>query len=61
MNKFPKYLMATVASHQLGDLSRELTEQERLTYGGLKLAVFGAMSGEHSYDCGAIKICVPDQ
>jgi hypothetical protein len=98
MNKFPKYLMATVASHQLGDLSREsadlcyalsetdthyigswvfglgffnvkfpktstreLTEQERLTYDGLKLAMFGAMSGENSYDCGAIKMCDPDQ
>lgn len=33
----------------------------RLTYDGLKLAMFGAMSGEHSYDCGAIKICDSDQ
>ena len=49
MNKFPK------------TSTRELTEQERLTHAGLKSAMSGAMSGEHSYDCGAIKICDSDQ
>ena len=89
----PKYMMATTAIHQLGDISseepdlcivveetetdyignwvfglgffgvkfpkattRELNEAEIAEYQGMKLAMHGAFSGKHSYDCGTINI-----
>lgn len=36
--------------------TRELTEQEKQYYNGCKLAVYGAISGKHSYDCGTLDI-----
>lgn len=89
----PKYMMATTAIHQLGDISspdpdiciissedadnyigswvfgigffnvkfpkattRELTPDEVERYNGTKLAMYGAISGEHSYDCGTLTV-----
>ena len=89
----PKYMMATKAFHQLGEISsdspdicivrsetetdyfgnwvfglgffgvrfpkestRELTEAEVQEYNGQKLAMYGAFSGNHSYDCGQINV-----
>jgi hypothetical protein len=89
----PKYMMATKAFHQLGEISnptpdicvvrsetetdyygnwvfglgffgvrfpkettRELNEAEIQEFNGQGLAMVGAFSGKHSYDCGKIEI-----